>query len=67
MNCQQFTNQGKSLIKLNKFPEAKFFFEKALELRPDFADALTNFAIFEHKLGNLDQAVRLYKKFSLRL
>ena len=62
MNYQQFTDQGKSLIKLNKLSEAKFFFEKALELRPDFADALTNLAIVEHKLGNLDQAVRLYKK-----
>ena len=62
MNYQQFTDQGKSLIKLNKLSEAKFFFEKALELRPDFADALSNLAIVEHKLGNLDQAVRLYKK-----
>ena len=62
MNYQKFTDQGKSLIKLNKLSEAKFFFEKALELRPDFADALTNLAIVEHKLGNLDQAVRLYKK-----
>ena len=67
MNYQKFTDQGKSLIKLNKLSEAKFFFEKALELRPDFADALSNLAIVEHKLGNLDQAVRLYKKFSLRL
>jgi len=62
MNYQKFTDQGKSLIKLNKLSEAKFFFEKALELRPDFADALSNLAIVEHKLGNLDQAVRLYKK-----
>ena len=62
MNYQQFTDQGKSLIKPNKLSEAKFFFQKALELRPDFADALTNLAIVEHKLGNLDQAVRLYKK-----
>jgi predicted TPR repeat methyltransferase len=62
MNYQQFTDQGKFLIKLNKLSEAKFFFEKALELRPGFADAITNFAIAEHKLGNLDQAVRLYKK-----
>ena len=62
MNYQQFTDQGKSLIKPNKLSEAKFFFQKALELRPDFADALTNLAIVEHKLGNLDQAVRFFKK-----
>ena len=62
MNYQQFTDQGTSLIKINKLEEAKFFFEKALELRPDFADALTNLAVVEHELGNLNHAVRLYKK-----
>ena len=62
MNYQQFTDQGTSLIKINKLEEAKFFFEKALELRPDFADALTNLAIVEHELGNLNHAVRLYKE-----
>jgi predicted TPR repeat methyltransferase len=62
MNYQQLTDQGRSLVKLNKLSEAKFFFEKALELRPDFAEALTNLAITEHELGNLNRAVRLYKK-----
>ena len=62
MNYQQLTDQGRSLIKLNKLSEAKFFFEKALKLRPDFAEALTNLAITEHDLGNLNHAVRLYKK-----
>ena len=62
MNYQQFTDQGTSLIKINKLEEAKFFFEKALELRPDFADALTNLAVVEHELGNLNHAVRLYKE-----
>ena len=62
MNYQQLTDQGRSLIKLNKLSEAKFFFEKALKLRPDFAAALTNLAITEHDLGNLNHAVRLYKK-----
>ena len=62
MNYQQLTDQGRSLIKLNKLSEAKFLFEKALKLRPDFAEALTNLAITEHDLGNLNHAVRLYKK-----
>jgi predicted TPR repeat methyltransferase len=62
MNYQQLTDQGTSLIKINKLEEAKLFFEKALELRPEFADALTNLAVVEHKLGNLNHAVRLYKE-----
>ena len=61
MNYQQFTDQGNSLLKVNKFSEAKLLFEQALELKPDFVDALTNLAIAEHGLGNLNHAVRLYK------
>ena len=61
MNYQQFTDQGNSLLKVNKFSEAKLLFEQALELKPDFVDALTSLAIAEHGLGNLNHAVRLYK------
>ena len=61
MNYQQFTDQGNSLLKVNKFSEAKLLFEQALELKPDFAEALTNLAIAEHRLGNLNHAVSLYK------
>ncbi|MDA8692197.1 methyltransferase domain-containing protein [Candidatus Pseudothioglobus singularis] len=42
--------------------EAKNSFEKALEFKPDFTDAINSLGIVNHKLGNLNQAVRLFKK-----
>ena len=62
MKYEIFNNQGISLIKKNQFNEALIFFEKALELNSNFVDALNNLGSVQHKLGNLDQAVRLYKR-----
>jgi len=62
MKHKLFNEQGAELLKKNLFIEAKNSFEKALHLKPDFIDAMNNLGFVNHKLGNLDQAVRLYKK-----
>jgi len=62
MKHESFNDQGIKLIRKNQFIEAKNSFEKALELKPDFTDAINSLGIVNHKLGNLNQAVRLFKK-----
>jgi predicted TPR repeat methyltransferase len=62
MKHESLNKQGIALLKKNQFNEAKLFFEKAIELKSDFSDAINNLGLLEHKLGKLDQAVRLYKK-----
>ena len=62
MKYESLNDQGIALIKKDQLNDAKFFFEKAIELKPDFADALNNLGFVQHKLGKLDQAVRLYKQ-----
>jgi Flp pilus assembly protein TadD len=61
MKYESLNDQGIALIKKDQLNDAKFFFEKAIELKPDFTDALNNLGFVQHKLGKLDQAVRLYK------
>jgi predicted TPR repeat methyltransferase len=62
MKHHSFNEQGIQLAKKNLLIEAKNSFEKAIELKSDFEDAINNLGLVQHKLGNLDQAVRLYKK-----
>jgi predicted TPR repeat methyltransferase len=62
MKHESFNDQGIERIGKNQFIEAKKSFEKALQFKPDFTEAINNLGIVNHKLGNLDQAVRLYKK-----
>ena len=62
MKHESFNDQGIALLNKNQFNEALIFFEKALELKPDFVDALNNLGLAQHKLAKLDQAVRTYKK-----
>ena len=62
MKYESLNKQGIRLLKKNQLIEAKPFFEKAIELKSDFSDAINNLGLLEHKLGKLDQAVRLYKK-----
>ena len=62
MKHESLNKQGIALLKKNQLNEAKLFFEKAIELKSDFSDAINNLGLLEHKLGKLDQAVRLYKK-----
>jgi predicted TPR repeat methyltransferase len=62
MRYESLNKQGIALLKKNQLNEAKPFFEKAIEFKSDFSDAINNLGLLEHKLGKLDQAVRLYKK-----
>jgi predicted TPR repeat methyltransferase len=62
MQHEALNSQGIKLFKEKQFIEAKLFFERALELKSDFVDALNNLALAQHRLGKLDEAVRLYKK-----
>ncbi|MDA7441210.1 tetratricopeptide repeat protein [Candidatus Pseudothioglobus singularis] len=62
MKHESLNKKGIALYKKNQLIEAKFFLEKAIELNPDFEDAINNLGLVQHKLGKLDQAVRLYKK-----
>ena len=62
MKHESLNKQGIALVKKNQLNEAKLFFEKAIELKSHFSDAINNLGLLEHRLGKLDQAVRLYKK-----
>ncbi|MDA9800896.1 tetratricopeptide repeat protein [Candidatus Pseudothioglobus singularis] len=62
MKDEILNDQGVALIKKNQYNEALICFEKALEFRPDNTDALHNLGFVHHKLGELDQAVRVYKR-----
>jgi predicted TPR repeat methyltransferase len=62
MNHESLNDLGINLIKKNQLIEAKKYFEKALQLKSDFTDAIYNLGYMEYRLGELDQAVRLYKK-----
>tara|TARA_B110000003_G_C16602594_1_gene516247 strand:- start:80 stop:1168 length:1089 start_codon:yes stop_codon:yes gene_type:complete len=62
MKHESFNDQGIALLNKKQFNEALIFFEKALQLKSDFTDAINNLGITHHRLGELDQAVRLYKQ-----
>ncbi|ALE02641.1 tetratricopeptide repeat protein [Candidatus Pseudothioglobus singularis] len=62
MKHESFNDQGIKLLRKKQFIEAKNSFEKALQFKPNFTKALNNLGIVNYKLGNLDQAVRLFKK-----
>ena len=62
MKHESFNDQGIELIRKNQFIEAKNSFEKALQFKPNFTEAINSLGQVNHKLGNLDQAVRLYKQ-----
>ncbi|MDA7437818.1 methyltransferase domain-containing protein [Candidatus Pseudothioglobus singularis] len=62
MNYESLNKHGIALLEKNQFNEAKLFFEKAIELKSDFSDAINNLGLLEHKIGKLDQAIRMYKK-----
>jgi predicted TPR repeat methyltransferase len=62
MKYELLNKQGITQFKKNQFVEAKHSFEKALELKSDLIEAIDNLGIVNHKLGNLDQAVKLYKR-----
>ena len=62
MIYQTLNDQGVDLLKKHQFNDALIFFEKALDVKSDFVDALNNLGQVQQKLGKLDHAVRSYKK-----
>ena len=62
MKHEAFNDRGIALLKKNQFIKAKFFFEKAIDLNINYTDALNNLGFVHHKLGDLNQAVRVYKR-----
>jgi protein O-mannosyl-transferase len=55
-------NMGDVYCREGNFPKAVEEFQRAIELRPNYADAYNNLADAYECLGNLEEAIRNYKK-----
>jgi len=55
-------NLGDALIKAARYKEAGPHFERALELQPDFPDALNNLATVYNNAGRVQEAVQLFSR-----
>jgi predicted TPR repeat methyltransferase len=62
MQYELINNQGVNFLNQKKYDEALSCFKQALEVEPNFAKAILNLGFTHHKIGNLDKAVRAYKK-----
>lgn len=54
-------NEGIGFFKNEKYKEALPFFEKAVQIDPEFAFAWDNIGVCNRRLGNLDKALEAYK------
>lgn len=54
--------QGNDLSRSGDFEKAAEEYEKALELEPQYVDAMTNLGVAYYNLGQLDQAIVQYSK-----
>ena len=57
-----FSNYGVILKDLGKLQKAEFLYRKAIEIKPDFAEAYYNLGIILSDLGKLEEALFLYRK-----
>ncbi len=57
-----FSNYGGILKALGKLKEAEIYLRKAIELKPDFAEAYSNLGNILKDLGNLEEAALLQRK-----
>lgn len=55
-------NYGIALARVGRINDAAAQFRRAIELRPDFADAHTNLAMYLEQRRNLEEAVSHYEK-----
>ena len=62
MNHIILNKKGNRYTKLGQLDNAIISYEKAISIKPDFAEAYYNLGNSHHKLGQLDAAVRNYKK-----
>ena len=60
--CGGILQQGSSLAKLGRYEEAIKCFEKAIELKPDFAEAYYNKGASLGMLKRLDEALKCFEK-----
>ena len=58
--------RGKCLETLGRYDDAEAAYRQALQLRPDYADALNNLASAWKHVGRLDDALRCYRGACLR-
>ena len=52
MKYESLNKQGIRLLKKNQLIEAKLFFEKAIELKSDFAEAINNLGLLQQNSAN---------------
>ena len=62
MKHKIYNIRGTKYAKLGQLDTAISFYEKALSIKPDYAEAHYNLGFSHHRLGQLDAAVRSYKK-----
>ena len=54
--------EANKLIELNKFNKAVSCYEEAISIKSDYVEAYYNLGNLHHRMGNLDKAVRNFKK-----
>ena len=62
MKHKIYNIRGTKYANLGQFDTAISFYEKALSIKPDYAEAHYNLGFSHHRLGQLDAAVRNYKR-----
>ena len=62
MKHKLYNIRGNRYANLGQLDTAISYYEKALAIKPDYAEAHYNLGFSLHRLGQLDAAVRSYKK-----
>ena len=61
---QSYLEKGIDAYHKNHYEEAKELLNKALAIRPYFADAVEALSVTSEKMGNIEEAISLNKKFA---
>jgi Tfp pilus assembly protein PilF len=59
---EMFNNLGSILMNLNRSDEALAAFERAIEMRPDYADALNNVGVLHRNARRIEKAIEYLKR-----
>lgn len=60
--AEEHFRQGNDLSRAGEFDKAAEQYEKALEIDPQYVDAMTNLGVAYYNLGQLDKAIEQYSK-----